>query len=54
MRDDGFERSVDTIAQAFYFQTDDYNAHYYTQARAKELADEVCSKMNEEYRKEQE
>lgn len=52
MRDDGCDRNVDTIVQAFYFQSDDYNAHYFTQERAKELADEVCSKMNEEYRKE--
>jgi hypothetical protein len=52
MRDDGCDHNVDTIVQAFYFQSDDYNAHYFTQVRAKELADEVCSKMNEEYRKE--
>ena len=52
MRDDGCDSSVDTIVQAFYFQTNDYNAHYFTQERAKELADEVCGKMNEEYRKE--
>ena len=46
--------AVDTLVQAFYYKSDDYNAHYFTQERAKELADEVCSKLNEEYRKEQE
>lgn len=49
---DGERTVVDTLVQAFYYKTDDYNAHYFTQERAKELADEVCSKMNEEYRKE--
>lgn len=52
-RDNGERTVVDVLVQAFYFQTDGYNAHYYTEEQAKALADEVCSKMNEEYRKQQ-
>ena len=51
-RDDGETTAVDTLVQAFYFQTEDYNAHYYTEEQAKKLANEACNRLNAEYRKE--
>lgn len=53
-KDDGEMTAVDTLVQAFYFKTEDYNAHYYTEGQAEELANETCKRLNEEWRKEQE
>lgn len=53
-KDDGEMSAVDTLVQAFYFKTEDYNAHYYTEGQAEELANETCKRLNAEWRKEQE
>lgn len=53
-KDDGETTAVDTLVQAYYFKTEDYNAHYYTEEQAEALANEACNRLNDEYRKEQE
>lgn len=51
-KDDGEMSPVDTLVQAFYFKTEDYSAHYYTEGQAEELANETCKRLNDEWRKE--